>query len=115
MHQLLLTTINNPFLSLPPSFRAKHASIPNGHEPTHTESISPGESHDADVKADTEVEIGKQGAETERQETIYNEPVLTSEMFRTDPEEIQGDWLKKSIRFQNGMKRIGDLLSGGRV
>ncbi|KAK4687731.1 trafficking protein particle complex subunit 2, partial [Tremellales sp. Uapishka_1] len=30
-------------------------------------------------------------------------------------EDIKGDWLKNSRRFQEGMKRIGELLNGGRI
>lgn len=47
--------------------------------------------------------------------SIHNQPVSTDQMFKTGPEEIEGEWLKESVRFQTGMKRIGELLSGGRA
>ena len=62
-----------------------------------------------------DVDIEDGAATADREETINNEAVLTSEMFVTDPEEIREEWLKESVKFQSGMKRIGELLSGGRA
>lgn len=97
VHHLLLTAIHNPFLSLPPTFRAKHAPIPNG--------LDAAEEHQP---AETPNEKKEDG-------TIRNTPVPTSKMFITAPDEIDGETLKRSVKFQDGMKRIGDMLSGGRI
>ena len=117
MHQLLLTTINNPFLSLPGSFRAKHTPVVNtniSQPPSAEDGLSA--AGDGTETADlSEEKLDDQSTPAQREETIHNEQVLTSEMFMTDPEEIQPKWLKESLRFQNGMKRIGALLSGGRA
>jgi len=92
VHHLLLAAIHNPFLSLPSSFRAEHAT-PAAETTTGS----------ADSPAIRE------------QRRIHNQPVQTEQMFKTNPDEIQGEWLKESLRFQSGMKRIGELLSGGRA
>ncbi|KAK1924762.1 Sedlin, N-terminal conserved region-domain-containing protein [Papiliotrema laurentii] len=93
VHQLLLSAIHNPFLSLPPSFKAAHA-------PAHNGPLS---------------ESAQAQEEPERAVRPHNPPIPTDKMFITSPEGIEGDWLKRSGRFQSGMKRIGELLSGGRV
>lgn len=47
-------------------------------------------------------------------ENLTNPPLPTSKMFATNPEEIKPIWLKQSRRFTEGIKAIGEMLSGGR-
>jgi hypothetical protein len=89
VHHLLLTATHNPFSSLPPSFRAKRAPIRNGPD-------------DVD------------GTVASKDEHISNPPISLSKMFAASPDDIDGEMLKRSRRFQEGMTTIGDLLSGGR-
>ncbi|OWZ63599.1 hypothetical protein AYX15_04472 [Cryptococcus neoformans] len=80
VHNLVLIACNNPFLSLPSSFRA--------------------------------IPANKSGrGETEN---LTNPSLPTSKMFATNPEEIKPIWLKQSRRFTEGIKAIGEMLSGGR-
>ncbi|OWZ35388.1 hypothetical protein C347_01125 [Cryptococcus neoformans AD2-60a] len=80
VHNLVLIACNNPFLSLPSSFRA--------------------------------ISANKSGrGETEN---LTNPSLPTSKMFATNPEEIKPVWLKQSRRFTEGIKAIGEMLSGGR-
>lgn len=89
IHHLLLEAIHNPFLSLPPTFRARPAhQIPENQEPPP--------------------QITTTG-------DIVNPPVKGSGLFATSPEEIQPEWLRGSKRFQRGVEKIGQLLSGGRA
>jgi hypothetical protein len=88
IHHLLLEAIHNPFLSLPPSFRARPAhQTPENQEPPRSD--TPGH--------------------------IVNPPVKGTGLFATGPEEIQPEWLSGSKRFQRGVEKIGQLLSGGRA
>jgi hypothetical protein len=90
VHHLLITTVHDPFLSLPSSFKAKSAIPPT--------------TNSADG-----------GTDLERDTTRINPAVPTAKMFATAPEDIDGDWLKNSRNFQRGIARIGQLLSGGRA
>lgn len=56
----------------------------------------------ADKSADGEVQ------------NLTNPTLPTSKMFATNPEEIKPIWLKQSRRFTEGIKAIGEMLSGGR-
>ncbi|GFZ46241.1 hypothetical protein JCM24511_04488 [Saitozyma sp. JCM 24511] len=68
IHHLLLEAIHNPFLSLPPSFRARPAhQIPEGQEPPPPSTITG---------------------------DIVNPPVKGAGLFATSPEEIQPEWLR---------------------
>ncbi|TYJ56602.1 hypothetical protein B9479_002694 [Cryptococcus floricola] len=84
VHQLVLSTTNNPFLSLPPTFHAKPAI------PAETDTKSPSS------------------------ESIINPQIPASKMFATSPEDIKAEWFRDSKRFNDGIKAIGELLSGGR-
>lgn len=93
MNHLLLTASNNPFLSLPPTFRAKHD--PAG---LRTQSSDPPE------------------GETKRSEGTLSNPVVRDDaMFGFAPEEIKTEWLMGSRRFQAGIQRLGETLNGGRA
>ncbi|ODN84800.1 hypothetical protein L202_00670 [Cryptococcus amylolentus CBS 6039] len=84
VHQLVLSTTNNPFLSLPPTFHAKPAI------PAETDTKPPSS------------------------ESIINPQIPASKMFATSPEDIKAEWFRDSKRFNDGIKAIGELLSGGR-
>ncbi|ODO03448.1 hypothetical protein L198_02295 [Cryptococcus wingfieldii CBS 7118] len=84
VHQLVLSTTNNPFLSLPPTFHAKPAI------PAETDTKPPSS------------------------ESIINPQIPASNMFATSPEDIKAEWFRDSKRFNDGIKAIGELLSGGR-
>lgn len=97
VYQLVLQTVHNPFISLPPDFKARPA-------PTL---LPPGEKGPSGP-ANTEDEIGD-GTR------LTNPNVPGSRMFASGPEEIKGDWLKGSSKFERGVERIGELLNGGRA
>ena len=101
VHHLLLTTINNPFISLPPTFRAKRALNENT-SPQHTNSPDP---------PDSTAQEGQEGVE----QSIRNPVSSHDDMFKTDPNDISPLCLQSSVRFETGMKRIGEYLSGGRA
>ena len=110
VHQLVISAIHNPFLSLPPSFQARKAPRlrqKNGPLPS-----LPPDSTDASTD-DTENQGDE--ASAEREAKIVNVSVPNDKMFSTGPDEIDGEWLRKSRRFQAGIRRIGELLSGGRI
>ncbi|WVQ71547.1 hypothetical protein IAR50_001086 [Cryptococcus sp. DSM 104548] len=85
VHHLVLSTTNNPFLSLPPTFHAK----PAGSIRTNTDSSS-------------------------SEEKMINPQIPVSKMFATSPEEIKAEWFKDSKKFNDGIRAIGEMLNGGR-
>lgn len=83
---LLLQVINNPFLSLPDSFSAKHVEK-------------------KETKQEDQLETATAALR------IRNEPVLEGDMFATGPEDIKPEWLSGSRKFTKGIERLGELLS----
>ncbi|KAK8869917.1 hypothetical protein IAR55_000485 [Kwoniella newhampshirensis] len=94
VHHLLLQSTHNPFLSLPPNFHARPAPIlpPPGERTPSPEPTS----------------------EAEREEKIINIQLPLAKIFAYGPEELKVEWLRDSEKFQEGMKRIGAMLNGGR-
>jgi len=45
---------------------------------------------------------------------MLNPSIPTSRMFAVGPEDLKPEWFKESRRFQDGIRRVGQLLSGGR-
>ncbi|WRT67012.1 uncharacterized protein IL334_003978 [Kwoniella shivajii] len=86
IHNLLLTITSNPFLSLSSSssFKAKPAS---------SSSSTSTEKHD-------------------RNHQIINTHIPESKMFNLGPDDIKSNWLKESKTFNEGVKRIGEMLNG---
>ncbi|WWD15808.1 hypothetical protein CI109_100232 [Kwoniella shandongensis] len=90
VHHLLLSATNNPFLSLPSTFHARPAPVlpPPGERAPSPTPVS--------------------------EEKIINAQIPAAKTFAYGPEDIKSDWLKGSLRFQDGMRKIGAMLNGGR-
>ncbi|WVR05085.1 hypothetical protein IAU60_002097 [Kwoniella sp. DSM 27419] len=88
VHNLILSAIHNPFLSLPSSFHARASRPPTSEQ-------DPADPTD-------EARSPRQGR------------LPDSKMFMTSPEEVRAEWLKDSPKFQKGITRIGEMLNGGR-
>ncbi|ORX39767.1 Sedlin, N-terminal conserved region-domain-containing protein [Kockovaella imperatae] len=101
VHHLIMTAVNNPFLSLPSSFKARPAS--------RTESV-----HGQLLGSAAATQQASTDELPPRNEKIINAPFTSEKIFAAGPEDIQEDWLRNSRRFQLGIRRLGDLLSGGR-
>jgi hypothetical protein len=76
--------VYNPFLSLPPSFKALPVAEAAGEE-----------SKDA-------------------QTPIRNPQIPGSKMFTTGAEDIEGSWLEGNDKFTKGITKLGEVLNGGR-
>jgi hypothetical protein len=100
VHHLIVSAIHNPFLSLPPSFQARPA------RPVLSESDNANSVGQSNV-----MEANGEGPGAK----FVNVPIANGKMFLTGPDEIDGEWLKKSRRFQTGILKLGELLSGGRI
>ncbi|OCF39458.1 hypothetical protein I317_06731 [Kwoniella heveanensis CBS 569] len=98
VHNLLLTTSHNPFTSLPSSFKAKSAQA----QPSTTTATATGESDSNPAKTDNY-----------HPTSTRNTSINDSKMFVCAPEEIRADWLKDSRRFNEGIRRIGEMLGAG--
>jgi hypothetical protein len=57
---------------------------------------------------------GEAEAEAKEVAKIVNPPIKDGSMFSFGPDGIRPEWLKESEKFQRGVERIGELLSGGR-
>ncbi|WVF72302.1 hypothetical protein IAT40_007115 [Kwoniella sp. CBS 6097] len=97
VHNLLLTTSHNPFNSLPLSFRAKPAPKPSS-KPIADQPNS---------ESDTMTKKENNGF------AHANGSINESKMFVCAPEEIRAEWLRESSRFNDGIRRIGEMLGAG--
>ncbi|WWC69571.1 uncharacterized protein I206_103514 [Kwoniella pini CBS 10737] len=83
IHNLLLKTITNPFLSLSNSFQAIPENLKN-------------------------IEI-----ENKNENKISNKSIISnSKMFSFGPEDIKIEWLKNSLNFNKSINKIGEMLNG---
>ena len=94
VHHLVLTAVNNPFLSLPASFKAKPAPLPK--RETEREKMD-------------EVDLAE-ATEVLSLTTPRNEPIAESSMFAAGPEDIRPEWLAGSKKFTAGIEKLGELL-----
>jgi len=76
--------VYNPFLSLPPSFKAMPATAAGAEE--KKEATTP----------------------------VRNTQIPGSKMFTTGAEDIEGSWLEGNDKFMKGITKLGEVLNGGR-
>jgi len=76
--------VYNPFLSLPPSFKAVPVTEATGEETKEAKS------------------------------PMRNTQMPGSKMFTTGAEDIEGSWLEGNDKFMKGITKLGEVLNGGR-
>lgn len=104
VNHLLLQAINNPFLSLPTSFKAAKALS----KPIEVNGASP--MNGSPEKVSKEAEILPESTAALSLDAPRNEPVPENTMFASGPDDIKPEWLTGSKRFTNGIERLGEIL-----
>jgi hypothetical protein len=93
IHHLVLQAVNNPFLSLPPSFKAR-----------------PAVASDGDEKVSDETEGIIEATKATTLDLVRNEPTPEKAMFGAGPDDIRPEWLTGSKKFTTGVAKLGELL-----